>query len=43
MRTIISDFKPRGDLHEILIKGNISIKTEQEEAEILMFVVSDPV
>ena len=39
----ISDFKHPGDLNEILIKGNISIKNEQKEAEMLMSVVSNPV
>ena len=39
----ISNFKHPGDLNEILIKGNISIKTEQKEAEMLISVVSNPV
>ena len=42
VKSEISDFEPPGYLNEMLIKNNISIKTEQEKADKLMSAVSDP-
>ena len=43
VKSEISDFKPPGDLNDILIKDNTSIRTEQEEKNELMSTASDSV